>query len=146
MATASKRKHLAGRGEERRRLHKAVDAIVEGANPNDVDSWVRETLVGIALVIRAAHPALDYETGRVISGIDRPHGFFPLNLSWEGAAIHVDTQTADKWIAEGDAALDKRPKPAEVQRVLAALLRPIASISLNPWLMDLAKALDALRL
>ena len=101
MAIVSKRKHRAGREEERRRLHKTVDAIVDGANPNDVESWVRETLVGIGLLSKAAHPALYYETGRVISGTDRPRGFFPLAswegaLSWEGAAIGVDPQRATK--------------------------------------------------
>jgi hypothetical protein len=144
-------KRRAGREEERRRLHKAVDAIVDGSNPNDVDRWVRETLVGIGLLIRAAHPALYYETGRVISGTDRPHGFFPLAswegaLSWEGAAIDVGPQRAAKWIADGEDALET-PQPLErQQRALAALLRPIAGISLFGPLMDLAKALDALPL
>ena len=31
-----------------------------------------ETLVAVGLVIKAAHPALHYEAGRVISGTDRP--------------------------------------------------------------------------
>jgi hypothetical protein len=147
MATASKRKHRAGREEERHRLHDAVDNILDGPDPNDMDRWVRETLVGIGLLIRAAHPALHYEIGRVISGTDRPHGSFPCNLSWEDAAISVDAQLADEWIAAGKAALGETPPPHKVQqRALAALLRPIASIALHAWLMDLASALDALPL
>jgi hypothetical protein len=147
MASASKPKDRAGRKEERRRLHAAVDSIVNGPDRNDMDAWVRETLVGIGLLIRAAHPALDYEIGRVISGTDRPHGSFPVNRSWEGAAIRVDAQLADEWIAVGEAALGEAPPPGELQqRALAALLRPIASISLYGWLSDLANALDALPL
>jgi hypothetical protein len=147
MATASKRKHRAGREKERRRLHKAVDDIMDGPDPNDIDRWVRETLVGIGLMVWAAQLALHYETGRVISGTDRPHGFFPVNRLWEGAAIRVDAQLADQWMAEGNAALDKKPPRAEKQqRALAALLRPIAGISLYGPLMDLANALDALPL
>jgi len=92
--TAPKPKDRAGRNEERRKLHDAVDNILDGPDPNAMDRWVRETLVGIGLLIRVAHAAIDYETGRVISGTDRPHGFFPLNLSWEGAAIDVDPQRA----------------------------------------------------
>ena len=151
MATASKRKHRAGREEERSRLHDTVDNIVDGPDPNDMDRWVRETLVGIGLMIRAAHTALEYETGRVISGVDRPHGFFPLAswegaLSWEGAAIDVDPQRTAKWITDGEEALET-PQPAKKQqRALAALLRPIARISDYPPLMDLAEALDALPL
>ena len=151
MATTSKRKHRPGREDERRRLHNTVDSILDGANPNDVDGWVRETLVGIGLLIRAAQDALYYETGRVISGADRPHGYFPLAswegaLSWEGAAIDVDPQRTSKWIADGKAALET-PQPVEKQqRALAALLRPIARISLYGPFEDLAEALDALPL
>lgn len=104
-------------------------------------------LAGIGLLTRAAHPALHYEIGRVISGTDRPHGSFPCNLSWEDAGISVDAQLADEWIAAGKAALGETPPPDKVQqRALAALLRPIASIALHAWLMDLANALDALPL
>ena len=49
------------------------------------------------------------------------------------------------WIAAGEAALGETPPPAEkLQCALAALLRPMASISLYVWLRDLANGLDAL--
>ena len=148
MTTASKCKDRAGREEERRRLHKVVDAILDGANPNDVDSWVRQTLVGIGLLIRTAQDALYYETGRVISGTDRPHGYFSRvgAVSWKGAAIDGDPQRAAKWIADGEDSLETPQPVEEQQRALAALLRPIARISLYGPLEDLAKALDVLPL
>src|SRR5262245_27197226 len=133
------------REDERRRLHVAVDKIVDGPDPKDPDRWVRERLVGVGLAIRAAELSFDYEIGRVIEGTDRPRGIFPPNASWEGAEILVDAQQADEWIATGRAATSETPPPpATQQRALAALLYPIASISLQPWLSDLVKALDAL--
>jgi hypothetical protein len=131
--------------EERQRLHEVVDHIVDGPDHNDVDGWVRQTLVGIGLVIRSAHQALHFEIGRVVSGGDRPRGDFPSNLSWEGSAIRVRPDQAAEWVAAGQAALDQTlPSVEAQQRALAALLRPIASIALHPWLHDLADGLDAL--
>ena len=131
--------------EESHRLYAAVDHILDGPHGNDVDAWVRQTLVAIGLVIRAAHLALDYEIGRVISGTDRPRGDFPNNRSWVGAAISVDHDQAAEWIAAGEAALGETLPPVETQqRALAALFRPIASIALHAWLHDLADGLDAL--
>ena len=134
-----------GREEERRRLYEVVDAILDDPDPKDPDRWVRQTLVGIGLVIRAAHLAFHYEIGRVISGADRPRGDFPSNASWVGAAIRVDLDQVAKWIAAGEAALDERlPSVETEQRALAAVLRPIAAIALHAWLHDLADGLDAL--
>jgi hypothetical protein len=131
--------------EERHRLYEAMDHIVDGPGTNDVDGWVRQTLVGIGLVIRSAHLALHYEIGRVVSGRDRPHGYFPNNLSWEGSAIRVGPDQAAEWVAAGQAALDQTlPSVETQQRALAALFRPIASIALHAWLHDLADGLDAL--
>ena len=111
---------------ERHRLRDVVDQIVDGPDHNDVDRRVRQTLVGIGLVIRSAHLALHYEIGRVVSGGDRPRGDFPNNLSWEGSAIRVGPDQAAEWVAAGQAALDQTLPPVQ-QRALAALLRPIAS-------------------
>ena len=131
--------------QERHRLHEVVDHIVDGPDPTGVDDWVRQTFVGVGLVIRSAHLALNYETGRVVSGSDRPRGDFPNNLSWEGAAIRIGPDQAAEWVAAGQAALDQTLLSVETQqRALAALLRPIASIALHPWLHDLADGLDAL--
>src|SRR5262249_59411181 len=122
--------HRRGLHDERRRRHNTVSASLDGANPTHVDRWEREPLVGIGFLIRVAHTALEYETGRVISGVDRPHGSFPLAswegaLTWEGAAVDVDPQRTAKWIADGKEALET-PQPAKkLQRALAALLRPI---------------------
>jgi hypothetical protein len=129
----------------RHRLYKAVDHIVGGPDSDDVDSWVRQTLVAIGLVVSAAHVALHYEIGRVVSGTDRPRGEFPSNLSWVGAAIRVDPDRAAEWVAAGGTALDETlPSVETQQRALAAVLRPIATIALHPWLHDLADGLDAL--
>jgi hypothetical protein len=132
--------------EERHSLYEAVDHILGGPDVSDWDGWVRQTLVAIGLVIRAAHPALHYEIGRVVRGTDRPRGDFPTsNRSWVGAAIRVDLAQADEWIATGEAALSETPPSVETQqRALAALLRPIAWVALHPWLRDLADGLGAL--
>lgn len=133
------------RSEERKRLHEAVDRILDGHGDGDPDLWVRQVLVDVGLVVRGAAPALDYEVGRIISGVDRPRGEFPGNLSWQGAGIRVSFEQASAWIATGRAARADLPSSEIQQQALAALLRPIASISLHSWLFHLAKALDALR-
>jgi len=130
--------------KERRRLHEAVDRILDGPNGREVDEWVVQVLVDIGSVIRAAAPALDYEAGRVISGVDRRHGDFD-NISWRGAGIITSPQEANAWIEAGMKARGDMPSPEIQQRALAAVLRPIANISLHSWLIHLAKALDALR-
>jgi len=133
------------RPEARRRLHEAVDRILDGPGDGDPDLWVRQVLVDIGLVVRAAAPALDYEVGCVIYGVDRPRGHFPLNLSWKGAGINVSSQQASQWTASGGAARGDLP-PLEIQQqALAVLLHPVAEISCHRWLHDLANALDALR-
>jgi hypothetical protein len=133
------------RREYRLRLHEAVDRLLDGPDWGDVDKWVRQVLVDLGLFVRVAAPALDYEVGRIISGVGRHHGHFPSNLSWEGAELSVSTRDAKAWIAAGDAARAEVP-PSEIQQeALAALFYPIANISLHHWLADLADALDALR-
>ena len=148
MATQSKTKSQARRREDRRRLREAVDRILDGPDDSDVDRWVVQVLVDLGSFVRAAAPALDYEVGRVISGVDRPLGDFgnvsPSNLSWQGAGIAADPQQAKDWIAAGRKARSERPPPATQQRAFASLLRPIASISCYSWLHDLSDALDAL--
>jgi hypothetical protein len=67
-------------------------------------------------------------------------------LSWEGAAIDVDPQRAAKWIADGEDALEIPQTVQKQQRAPAALLRPIARISLYGPLEDLAEALNVLPL
>jgi hypothetical protein len=81
MPTPSKTKRQVRRHEERRRLHEAVDRMLNGPYDKDVDKWARQVLVDLGLLVRAAAPALDYEVGRVISGVDRRRGDFPSNLS-----------------------------------------------------------------
>jgi hypothetical protein len=137
MATQSEAKY--------RQLHEAVDRILNGPDDSDVDKWVVQVLVDIGSFVEAAAPALDYEVGRVISGVDRPLGDFPSNLSWQGARLAPDPQKANAWIVAGRAARGDRPPPERQQRALAALLRPIANISLHSWFYHLADALDALR-
>ena len=135
----------ASRRDERRRLIEAVDRILNGPDDEDVDQWVRQVLVDLGLIVRAAEPALDYEVGRVIFGIERRHGYFPSNLSWEGAELSGSRQQAEAWIAKGHAARASRPSSEVQQQALAALLRPIANASCHTWLHELAEALDALR-
>jgi hypothetical protein len=139
------KRHEVRRPEERKRLHEAVDRILDGPGDGDLDLWVRQVLVDIGFVVRAAAPALDYEVGRIISGVDRPRGDFPSNLSWQGAGINVTPQQYNAWKAAGEAARADWPSSEIQQEALAALLRPIASISLHGWLLHLAEALDALR-
>jgi hypothetical protein len=148
MPKPSKNKRQMLRDEERRRLHDAVDRIVDGPAGDSVDEWVVQVLADIGSVFRAAAPALDYEVGRVISGVDRPLGHFPSHFpsnSWQGASICVGPQQANAWIAAGEAARSDRPSPTTHQRALAAWFRPIASLSCHSWLQNLADALDALR-
>jgi hypothetical protein len=144
VATQAKTKQGTYRREYRHRLHEAVDRILGGPDWGDFDKWARQVLVDLGLFIRVAAPALDYEVGRIIAGIDRPLGHFPQNLSWEGAGLVTDAKEADDWMAAGSVARGARPPPETQQRALAALLRPIASVSCHSWLHDLAEALYAL--
>jgi hypothetical protein len=154
LARNSPRKAEKNHRERRRRtLYKAVDRIIDGVGSPVSDEWVIQVLEDLGGFVRAASSALYYEAGRVISGVDRPLGSFPLSSdgpSWQGAALEVDGETADKWVAAGEAALSDRkytPQFAElVQRTLFALLYPIANMSHHAWLMDLALALRALPL
>ena len=68
MATRSKIKRRAYRQEERHRLHEA-DRILSGPEDSDPDQWVRQVLVDIGFVLRAAERALDYEV-RPIDGAE----------------------------------------------------------------------------
>jgi hypothetical protein len=99
MTKPPRRKREVEQYEERSRLHEGVDRILDGPPDLSVDKWVVQVLVDIGSIIKAAAPALDYEVGRVISGVDRPHGDFPSNLTWEGAGISVSPQQSDAWIA-----------------------------------------------
>jgi hypothetical protein len=139
------KRNKAGRPEEQKRLHEAVDRILDGPGDSDPDLWVRRVLVDIGFVIRAFAPALDYEVGRIVSRVDRPHGHFPSNISWQGAGLNVTSQQASQWIAAGAAARGNWPSSEIQQQALAALFRPIASISCHSWLDHLAEALDKLR-
>src|SRR5262245_6041008 len=136
MAPPSKRKQPAPRRlEERKRLHEAVDRIVDGPGTGDPDLWVRQVLVDLGFIFRAAAPAIDYEVGRVIVEVDRPLGHFPSNQSWQGAGLSVSAQQVNEWRAAGKAARgDRPPRAITQQRALAALLRPLASISCHSWL------------
>src|SRR5262245_9876730 len=145
MSTRPRVQRQASTHDGRRRLLEAVDRILDGPDDEDIDKWVRQVLVDLGLIVRATERALDYEVGRVISGIERRRGHFPSNLSWEGAKLSVSRQQAEAWIAKGHAARADRPSSEVQQQALAALLHPIASISRHSWLHDLAKALDALR-
>ena len=111
--------------------------------------WVVQVLEGLGGFFRAATLALYYEAGRVISGVIRPRGSSD-GPTWQGAALEVDPETAHKWVAAGEAALNNRkysPHFAElVQRTLSDVLYPIANLSHHAWLMDLAVALRALPL
>lgn len=144
MPASTKPRKRPGQDRRRQQLHAAVDRILDGPGDGDIDAWVVQVLVGIGALIGAAAPALDYEAGRVISGVARPVGDFPSNSSWEGAAIRVDHKQANVWVAAGDTARTNRPKPATQQIALAAVIRPIANISCHSWLHDLVSALDAL--
>lgn len=123
----------------------AVNRVIDGPSEGNIDGWVTQVLVDIGNFLKAAAPALDYEVGRVISGVDRPLGEFPNNLSWRGAGIATDARQANTWIAVGELARGDRPPAATQQRALAALLRPIASVSCHSWFQELETALDALR-
>jgi hypothetical protein len=135
------------RDEERNQLHEAVDRIVNGPPDLGVDGWVVQVLFDVGNILRAAAPALDYEVGRVISGVDRPHGYFPINGSWKGAGISVSSQQCEDWIIAGHAALDESRPPTiqQRQRALAAVLRSIARSSRFAWLVDLVDGLEGLR-
>ena len=81
-----------------------------------------------------------YEAGRVISGVDRQFGIFPLSgdgPTWQGAALEVDADTADKWVAAGEAALNNgkyTPQLAKlVQRTLSAVQHPIRMLGSSIW-------------
>jgi hypothetical protein len=135
------------RNEPRRQLHAAADRILHGPVDGNIDGWVVQVLVDIGSVIRAAGTVLDYEVGRIMSGVDRPEGNFnntSWDLSWQGAGIEPTPEQAYDWISKGQAARGDRPSAATQQRALAALLRPIASISCHSWLHDLADGFDAL--
>ena len=145
MPTPSKRRQPVPRQlEQRKRLHEAVDRILDGPDDGDPDLWVRQVLVDIGFVIGAAAPALDYEVGRIISGVDRRRGDFPFNLSWQSAEIGAGPQQYSAWVAAGAVARGDPPSLETQQRALAALLRPIASISCHTWLHELADSLEAL--
>jgi hypothetical protein len=130
--------------ERRRQLHEAMDRILDGPDRSDVDTWVLQVLVDIGLFLRAATPAVDYETGRVVTGADRPHGYFPGNLSWQGAHLAPSLQEAGDWMVAGRAARENPPPPEMQQRALAALLRPIANVACHSWILDLVDGLEAL--
>jgi hypothetical protein len=95
--------------EKRRRLHDAVDRMLNGPNGGDEDRWACQVLVDLGLLFQAAEPALDYEVGRVISGVDRRHGDFPSNLSWQNAELSVTPEQAKAWKEAGAAARAERP-------------------------------------
>jgi hypothetical protein len=137
----------------RRALYKAVDRMIDGPGSPLSDEWVVHVLEDLGRFVRAATLALYYEAGRVISGVTRPRGSFPLSSdgpSWHGAALEVDPDTANKWVADGEAALNNRqftPHFAELaQRTLSDVLHPIANLSHHAWLVNLAVALRALPL
>jgi hypothetical protein len=145
MATRSNIIGRARRQELRHHLHEAVDRIFDGPGSGDEDRWVRQVLVDVGLIFGTAGPALDYEVGRIISGVDRPYGVFRPDGSWRGAEIIVSRKRASEWRSAGYAARADWP-PSEIQQeALAALLRPIASISLHSWFLHLVNALDGLR-
>jgi hypothetical protein len=141
------------REHRRRALYKDVDRMIDGPGAPVSDEWVLQVLEGLGGFFRAATLALYYEAGRVISGVTRPRGSFPLSSdgpSWQGAALEVDPETANEWIAAGEAALNNRkhtPHLAElVQRTLSDVLYPIANLSHHAWFVGLAVALRALPL
>jgi hypothetical protein len=141
------------RERRRRALYQAVDRMIDGPASPDFDGWVVQVLEDLGGFVRAATPALYYEAGRVISGVTRPRGSFPLSgdgPTWQGAALEVDPETANEWVAAGEAALNNRkytPHFAElVQRTLSDVLHPIANLAHHAWLVDLAVALRALPL
>jgi hypothetical protein len=135
-------------GVERGRLHDAVDRIMDGPG-SSMDEWVVQVLADLGAFVRAACPALYYETGRVIAGVDRARGSFLVGTNgprWRGAS---QNRKPNKWTVIGEEALDesKVAQPIErKQRVLAAVLHPIARVSHHPWLIDLAEAMRALPL
>jgi hypothetical protein len=141
----AKTKRAVRRDDKHHRLHEAVDRVLDGPVEGRTDEWVVQVLVDIGLFIRAAAPALDFEIGRVIAGVDRPLGHFPCNTTWRNAGLSVSPEQANAWIAAGDAARSEMPSPATRQRALAALFRPVASVSCHSWLHDLVDAMDALR-
>jgi hypothetical protein len=75
--------------QQREELHRTLDIILDGMDGGDPDDSVRGVLTAIGWILRIAAPALDYETGRVLCGIDRPLGTYPRNTAWEGAACHT---------------------------------------------------------
>ena len=133
----------------RKQLHAAVDRLLDGPGTGDMDRWATEVLASLGYFVRAARFAIDYEVGRILHGVDRRHGSFPIGNdvypAWEGAWIDVEDATADEWCQRGGDSRGAYMPPETVQRALAAILYPIASTSYHPWLFELSDALDALR-
>ncbi|OYW55712.1 MAG: hypothetical protein B7Y80_05010 [Hyphomicrobium sp. 32-62-53] len=139
----------------RRELHAHLNNILDGPGDDHVDEWVTGTLAALGYFIRAAQPAIDYEIGRVVSGIERPCGTFALGREvyplWKGASLDVDSTTAATWYKLGHTTRQPKsdsdpqsPSPERIARILSQILKPISRASYFGYLIDLSNDLDAL--
>jgi hypothetical protein len=117
------------------------------SGPQHVDAWVRQTLVAIGLVFRAAHLALHYEIGRVISGTDRPHGNFPSNRSCRNISTEMVRHSLSRgcWMVSRTSTRCRsdRPSRSDDQTASMSNSRRTAALSMASNLRALLAALGA---
>jgi hypothetical protein len=138
-----------------RELHAHLDTILDGPGDEQVDEWVTRTLAALGYFIRAAQLAIDYEIGRVVSGVERPQGTFALGSEvyppWKDASLDVDSKTAARWCELGRTTRQPKPTsdlsgptPKQIAQILSQILNPISRASYFGYLIDLSNDLDAL--